>query len=85
MYLLRTIVNDKEGVYISDNWYMIDSEEELIDKVNKIDPSEYQCFDSRDITDFIHIRAEEVAFEKERSKKRKIYEELKKEFENEEA
>lgn len=57
--MLRTILRAEDGSLLVDNWYLLDTMDELIDKVIAIDPTNYECYKSEDITNDVFVLAEE--------------------------
>ena len=80
MFILRTIHENSKGETLSDNWHEVEDFEDMVDKVEKIDPDKYQCFDANEITNEVFIKLKLIKDEREKNKRKKKYEELKKEF-----
>lgn len=81
MFLLRSVLNDKEGKLLVDNWYILDSFSEVVDKAYKIDAEKYQVFEAEDITNEVFLKLEEKIAIKDKEARKELYKQLKMEFE----
>lgn len=83
MYLLRTISNKKNGEFLADTWYEFEDYAKLLKKIILVNPDEYQCFETSDISNEVFMDIKDMIDEEERRRRKEVYDELKKEFENE--
>lgn len=85
MYLLRTITNDSNGQFLADHWYEFKHLTSLVARLKNMEPDDFQCFNCKEITEEIDEKMFEYYEKLEKEKRREKYEELKREFENEQV
>ena len=80
MQILRTITSNSKGEFLGDNWHMFKTRKELMEMLSKLDPHDFQCFDATDISNEILYDLEKLEVIKEKEERRKLWEELNREF-----
>lgn len=83
MYLLRLIRNDeKTGKFIVDSWKSFAEYRDLLHHLVKSESQEFQAYEAKEITNEAFHEIELHYEKEEKEERRKIYEELKHEFES---
>lgn len=80
-FLLRTIFEFEDGDTV-ENFYFLEDEDSMVDKLISIGPDNYKCYVVSDITEEMTSMAVLKIEEKDKDRRKQIYDSLKDEFEN---
>lgn len=79
-YILRTASLNKKKEIIADNFYFFEDYDEMLEKLQGIQPDYFECFEYKEITDVVKTDVHQDLEEKIKAEKVKLYEKLKKEL-----
>ena len=82
MFILRVKFNNTKGQPMVDNVHTFDDFKKLLLKIYKVEPDDFEVYEGKNITDEVKYQYTKVKEDQEVHDRRKLYEELRKEFEN---